>query len=37
MIEILEMLFVYTPLELRVLILVCFIGGIYFIYREGKK
>ena len=36
MIEILEMLFFYTPLELRIIIIVCVIGGIYFIYKEGK-
>ena len=37
MLEILEMLFVYTPIELRVIILGCLIGGIYFIYKEGKN
>jgi len=37
MIEILEMLFFYTPLELRIIIIVCVIGGIYFIYKEGKN
>jgi len=37
MIEIAHMIFVTTPIELRLTILVCFIGGIYFIYREGKK
>ena len=37
MLEILEMLFVYTPIELRVIILGCLIGGIYFIYKDGKN
>ena len=37
MLESLEMLFVYTPIELRVIILGGLIGGIYFIYKEGKK
>jgi len=37
MIEIVQMLFFYTPIELRVTILVCVIGGIYFIYKEGKN
>ena len=37
MLEILEMLFVYTPIELRVIILGGLIGGIYFIYKEGKN
>jgi len=37
MIEIAQMLFFYTPLELRIIIIVCVIGGIYFIYKEGKN
>ena len=37
MIEILEMLFVYTPIELRVIILGGLIVGIYFIYKNGKN
>jgi len=37
MIEIAHMLFVYTPIELRIIILACLIGGIYFIYKEGKN
>jgi len=37
MIEIAHMIFVTTPLELRIIIIVCFIGGIYFIYKEGKN
>ena len=37
MIEIAHMLFVYTPFELRVIILGGLIGGIYFIYRDFKK
>ena len=37
MIEILEMLFVYTPIQLRVIILGGLIVGIYFIYKEGKN
>ena len=37
MIEILEMLFVYTPIELRVIILGGLIVGIYFIYKDGKN
>jgi len=37
MIEIAHMLFVYTPIELRVIILCGLIGGIYFIYKEGKN
>ena len=28
---------VYTPIELRVIILGGLIGGIYFIYKEGKN
>ena len=37
MIEIAHMLFVYTPIELRVIILAGLIGGIYFIYKDGKN
>jgi hypothetical protein len=37
MIEILEMLFFTTPLELRVIILAGLIGVIYFIYKDFKK
>ena len=37
MIEILEMLFVYTPIELRLISLGGLIVGIYFIYKEGKN
>ena len=37
MIEIAHMLFVYTPIELRVIILGGLIGGIYFIYKDGKN
>ena len=37
MIEIAHMLFVYTPIELRVIILGGLIVGIYFIYKEGKS
>jgi len=37
MIEIAHMFFVYTPIELRVIILAGLIGGIYFIYKEGKN
>ena len=37
MIEIAHMLFVNTPIELRVIILGGLIGGIYFIYKEGKN
>ena len=37
MIEIAHMLFVYTPIELRVIILGGLIMGIYFIYKEGKN
>jgi ABC-type Fe3+-siderophore transport system permease subunit len=37
MIEIAHMLFVYTPIELRVIIITGLIGGIYFIYKEGKN
>ena len=37
MIEIAHMIFVYTPIELRVIILACLIGGIYFIYKKGKN
>ena len=37
MIEIIHMLFVYTPIELRVIILGGLIGVIYFIYKDGKN
>ena len=37
MIEIAHMLFVYTPIELRVIILGGLIVGIYYIYKEGKN
>ena len=37
MIEIAHMIFVTTPLELIIIIIVCVIGGIYFIYKEGKN
>jgi|TARA_B100001964_G_scaffold144488_1_gene159107 hypothetical protein len=37
MIEIAHMLFVYTSIELRIIILGGLIMGIYFIYKEGKK
>ena len=37
MIEMAHMLFVYTPIELRVIILGGFIGSIYFIYKDWKK
>jgi len=37
MIEIAHMLFVYTSIELKVIILGGLIMGIYFIYKEGKK
>ena len=36
MIEIIE-IFNQTPIELRVIILGGLIGGIYFIYKEGKN
>ena len=34
MIEILEMLFVYNPIELRVIIIMCLIGGIYWNFKD---
>ena len=37
MIEIIQMLYAYTSIELRVIILGGLIMGIYFIYKEGKK
>jgi len=37
MIEILEMLFFYTPIELRIIIIVCVIGGIYWHFKERKN
>mgnify|MGYP003146788263 FL=1 len=37
MIEIAHMLFVYTPIELRVIILACLIGGIYLHFKERKN
>ena len=37
MIEIIHMLFVYTPIELRIIIIAGLIVGIYFIYKEGKN
>ena len=36
MIEIAHMLFVYTPIELRVIILACLIGVIYLHFKEKK-
>ena len=32
-----HMLFVYTPIELRVIILACLIGGIYLHFKERKN
>jgi len=37
MIEIIQMLYAYTPIELKVIILAGLIGGIYFIYKDWKK
>ena len=37
MIEIAHMIFVITPIELRVIIIAGLIGGIYFIYKDGKN
>ena len=34
MIEILEMFFVYTPIELRVVVLACLIMGIYLHFKK---
>ena len=36
MIEILEMLFVYSPIELRVIIVGCLVMGIY-LHFKGEK
>ena len=36
MIEIIE-IFNQTPIELRVIILACLIGGIYFFYKDYKE
>ena len=37
MIEIIHMLYAYTPIELKVVILACLIGGFYFFYKDYKK
>jgi len=37
MIEIIHMIFVTTPLELRIIIIVCVIGGIYWHFKERKN
>ena len=34
MLEILEMLFVYTPIELRVIVLGCIVTGVYFHFKD---
>jgi hypothetical protein len=36
MLEILEMLFVYTPIELRVIVLGCIVTGVYFHFKDIK-
>ena len=37
MIEIIQILYTYTPIELKVIILACLIGGFYFLYKDYKK
>ena len=37
MLEILEMFFVYTPIELRVIVLGCIVTGVYFHFKEIRE